>query len=40
MPAEGARLNSLKKELSEDANRLLSQLEARIQVLDQGKKDD
>ena len=40
VPAEGARLNSLKKELSEDANRLLSQLEARIQVLDQGKKDD
>ena len=31
---EGACLNSLKKELSEDANRLLSQLEARIQVLD------
>ena len=28
VPAEGARLNSLKKELSEDANRLLSQLEA------------
>lgn len=40
VPAEGACLNSLKKELSEDANRLLSQLEARIQVLDQGKKDD
>ena len=40
VPAEGARLNSLKKELSEDANRLLSQLEARIQVLDQGKKDE
>ena len=38
VPAEGACLNSLKKELSEDANRLLSQLEARIQVLDQGKK--
>lgn len=40
VPAEGACLNSLKKELSEDANQLLSQLEARIQVLDQGKKDD